>query len=147
MDVLGIKTAGFEPPDAVAADVHRFISRVVQQLDLQFVLRVIELRDGIQQAVHHMHLVEHRQLHGYQRQLLEQTHGMRPFAGMLQIEKYDRQAVRAVAGKTEKHQNVGGIPNRRSPVHGSEEDDGLWWPDKYSRMEEWGLPGCPGGGK
>jgi hypothetical protein len=74
-------------------------------------------RDGVEQAVHHVHLVEDRQLDGHQRQILEQAHGLRVLAGVLQVEENDRQAVRAVAGEAEQHENVGSIPNGRGPVH------------------------------
>ena len=87
VDVFGIETAGFQSLDAGAADVHRFVGGVVQKLDLQLVLRVIHGGDRIQQAVHHVHFIEHRQLDGHQRHFLEQFLRLRVVPGVFQVKE------------------------------------------------------------
>ena len=112
VNVLGIETTGFQALNPSPANFDGLIRRVVQKLDLHLVLRVIQRGDGCQQAVHHVHFIENRELDGHQRQLLEQLFGLRMLPRVFQIEKNDRQPVRAVASKADENNNVRCIPKR-----------------------------------
>ncbi len=54
--------------DEQARDFHGFVGRIVEQLDVELVFRVIEAADGIEKAVDYVLLIEDRQLHGDARQ-------------------------------------------------------------------------------
>src|SRR6266508_167469 len=51
-----------------ARNVHRFVSRIIQYLDLQTLAGIINLRHRSHQTLDHVHLVEERQLNGNRRQ-------------------------------------------------------------------------------
>ena len=106
MDVLCIEAPGFQPLNASTANFHRFIRGIVQKLDLQLVLWIVERGDRIEQAIHDMHFVEHRELDGHQRHILEFFLGFRAFARVLEIQKNDRKTVRAVAGEADQDENI-----------------------------------------
>ena len=59
------------PVDAGAGDALRLVGRVVEHLDLEEIARVVDLRDGVDEPLRHVHLVEDRQLDRDARQLLE----------------------------------------------------------------------------
>ena len=54
-----------------ASDLHGFVGRVVEQLDVELFSRIVEPADGVEQPVHHILLVKDRQLHGDARQVVE----------------------------------------------------------------------------
>ena len=93
VDVLGIESLGYQAGDPIAADLHGAVGGVVQKLDLNLVLRIIDLGNGIQQAIHHVHFIENRELDGHQRQIRKHLHRHRLFAGVLEVEEDDGEAV------------------------------------------------------
>ena len=58
------------PPHRQLGDLLRLVGRVVQDLDLEQVPRIVHLADGVDQPVRDVHLVEDRQLDGDARQVV-----------------------------------------------------------------------------
>ena len=52
-----------------AGDLNGFVGRVVEQLDVELIFRILEPADGVEQPVHDVLLVKDRQLHGDARQV------------------------------------------------------------------------------
>ena len=77
----------------MAADFHGFVSRVVEELDLHFVLRIIQRRDRGEKPVHDVHLVENRELDRDQRDFAEIFERLGMLPRVFQVKKYDRQPV------------------------------------------------------
>lgn len=119
VDVFRIETALFQAINTGPADVHGLVGGIIEQLDLDFVLRVIKSGNRIEQAVHDVHFIEDRKLHGHQRQIIEFAGWARAVADVLEVEENDRQAVGTIAGKAEKDEDVADVPNGRCPVHGN----------------------------
>jgi hypothetical protein len=86
-------------------------------LDLEFVLRVIERCDRVEQAVDHMHFIKDRKLDSDDREFLKMRLGFRTIAGVLEVEENDPEAVGAEAGESDENENVRGVPDGRGPVH------------------------------
>jgi hypothetical protein len=55
----------------LARDAGRLVRGVVEHLDLELVLRVVDLSDALEQPLRDVHLIEHRQLNGHARQFAE----------------------------------------------------------------------------
>ncbi len=88
------------------------ISRVVENLDLKFILRVIKGRDSIEKAVNDMHLIENGQLHSHERKFLsgEFTIRLGTFFTVLEVKKKNGPAVETESGKAQKNDGVREIP-------------------------------------
>ena len=67
VDVLDVEALRGVALHGQPGDVARLVGRVVEDLDFQPVLRVVHPADGLHEAVHHVHLVVERQLHGHRR--------------------------------------------------------------------------------
>ena len=63
--------------DQAASDFDGLVGRVVEQLDVELVFRIVEAADGVEQAVDHVLLVEDRQLHGDARQFVRNERAAR----------------------------------------------------------------------
>ena len=141
MDVIGIKAERLEAVDAIAADVDCLVGRVVEKLDLQFVLRVIERSDRVKQAVDHMHFIEDRKLDRDDREFFEKRLWLWMVARVLEVEENDRKAVRAEAGESDENENVRGVPDGRGPVHEGEKSScGRWVPIGSKKLNINRLP-------
>ena len=68
VEVVDIEAARGMAADGKLRDLFCLVGRIVQNLDLEQVLRVIELADGRDQPVGHVHFVEDRKLDGDPRQ-------------------------------------------------------------------------------
>jgi hypothetical protein len=67
MDQLDIKALCSQRGNARLRQPGRFISRVIQHLDLQAVTRVVKASHRVDEPGHHVHLVEKRKLHRHRR--------------------------------------------------------------------------------
>src|SRR5580693_4210641 len=86
--------------DQVADHLNGFVGRVVENLNIQLVLRIFQPADAINQAVGDILLVEHRQLHGDARKVLKISSRLgRALVAMLVIKINEDVAVHAVGGE------------------------------------------------
>ena len=75
MDELHVETTAAQFLRTRGGDLAGLIGRIVEDLDLQKLLRIIQFAYGAEQTLGHVDLVENRQLHGHLRQLLELARG------------------------------------------------------------------------
>ena len=67
LDVDDVQTFGLPALDAFGGHLKALVCAVVQHLDFELVFGVVDFGHGVDQALHHVELVEHRQLHGHVR--------------------------------------------------------------------------------
>src|SRR6266704_1127791 len=68
MNVMNVASGGGGFVDGSARDVHRFIDRIIQHLNLKTIARVIDLSNCFHQPLDDIHFVEERKLHRNVRQ-------------------------------------------------------------------------------
>ena len=96
VDQLHIEPLRRQFGDHPPGDVRRFVGGIVEQLHLEQLPRVIERRHGPQQPLHHIQLIEDRQLHCDPGQFLESRNGLRDVFAVLQKEINDDVAMQPV---------------------------------------------------
>ncbi len=72
--VMDVEALGSVALDCIARDLHRLVGGVVEHLDLEQLARIADARDGVEQALDHVHLVVERELHGHAWQPRGQGH-------------------------------------------------------------------------
>ena len=92
----------------LAGDVDGLVGGVVEHLDVELVLRVVHLADGIHQAVDDVLLVEDRQLHGDAGQVREAMLGLHGLVAAVAVVHPDELiAVDAVGRQDDEDDEVG----------------------------------------
>ena len=94
--------------DPCGTQLVRAVGRIVEHLDLQPVRGVLQPARGVDDAVRHRALVEHRQLHGDARQLLEAGFGAEAVLAVLAEEEDQPVAVHPVGPDEYKQGEVRG---------------------------------------
>jgi len=103
----------------------RVVGRIVQHLNLQQLLRVFDLDDFLHQALHHVTLVEKRQLDGHRRQLLKMPDRLPGgVLAVLEISVDDLEPVNPVHRENHHHAEVG---NEHGPVEPGQLVDARKW--------------------
>ena len=77
VQVADVEPLGGVPAHRQLRDVLRLVGRIVQDLDLEQLARVVHLADGVDQPVRDVHLVEDGQLDGDARQDVESGQRLR----------------------------------------------------------------------
>ncbi len=88
------------------ADNAGLVDRVVEHLDFQQLARVVDARNGFEQAFHHIALVENRELDGDTRQLRELLRRLRRLAAALHVQIDEIVAMNAVDRKNNENSEV-----------------------------------------
>ena len=97
--------------DARGRQLPGVVGRIVQHLDLEKLLRVIDLADRFEQPLDHIDFIEDRQLHRHFRQLLEMARRHHSSLPVLQ-EKVDNDVpMNSVGGKADQHTQVADGPD------------------------------------
>ena len=110
MDEFSIKAIGLKFEDLSLGNRGCFVGRVVQKLNLKFLLGVIQLCHRSEQALHDVHLVEDRELNRDERELRKFSLNLRAPPRMSQIEVNNTQPMAAITREPEESQNVGYVP-------------------------------------
>ena len=100
-------------------DLHCFVSRIVEHLDLELFARVVDFGNGFHQPIHDVHLVEERQLDGDARQLGFGESGAGPWDEVAIAPEVDDllDAIGAVDGQRSENRE---IDDQDDPVEGIE---------------------------
>ena len=96
-------------------DFRRLVGRVIENLNLQFLLRVIERADGGHELIHHVRLVEDRQLDGDGRQVGELSERFRALSAVLPVAIQNLDFVRSKGGQTNGYKDIAGEPEKCFP--------------------------------
>ena len=109
VDVLDVQVgvARAQVGDLAPADLLRLVGRVVEHLDLEAIVRVADLGDGVEQPLDDVHLVEQRQLHGHGRQIGEGPDRARSLVAVAIVEKDQRRAMEAVEREHQQDDEIG----------------------------------------
>jgi hypothetical protein len=108
---LNIETALTQFLNAGSGHFPSVISRIIQDLDLEQVSRVIHFADRTQKALHHVNFIKNRKLHRYLWQLAKLAGwNSRTFA-VLQEKINDEIPVNAIGRETDEHGEVTRRPN------------------------------------
>src|SRR4029077_2063609 len=111
MNQLNVEAAATQFLGARCGDLAGVIRGIVEDLDLQQILRVIQLPDSPEPALHHINVIKDGQLHRDLRQLFEVAgRHRRPFA-VFEEEINDEIPVNTVGRKTDEHGEITGRPN------------------------------------
>ncbi len=112
----GVAKRGIACHDA-GSDLGGFVGRVVEDLDLQLVLRIVDGADGLDKAVDDELLVEDGQLDRDPRQLFEVLGRIGVVVlAVFEIEIAERVAVHAVDRQHDHHEEVGNQQRRVKPI-------------------------------
>ncbi len=112
MDVRDVQSARRQSLAFRRRDIARLVGGVVQHLDLELLVRIVELGHGLQKPAHDVVFIEERQLHGDGRQLLEMALRLHIATYVLEKEIDDRPPVNAVCRQTNEHAQVTGAPDK-----------------------------------
>ncbi len=108
MHVLDVEPPLGQPAAAPSGQGRSLVGRVVQDLDLQSIPRIVEAAGGLDHALDHGRLVEHRQLDRDRRKAAKLV-GSRAIRGQVaipQIDEHDPVAVGPVDAKHQDHRRV-----------------------------------------
>ena len=104
--IVELGEAARELGDLALADLLRLVGRVVEHLDLEAVARVADARDGLEQPLDDVHLVEERELDRHARQIGEHAQGPRPLVAVPVEHPDERAAVESVGGERQQDDEV-----------------------------------------
>src|SRR4051794_27983892 len=113
MDQFDVEPLTLKLGNAGRGKIARVIGRVVEDLDLELVLRVIDFAHRAQQSFYDVDFVENRELHRHDRQLVEMAGGDRAATAVLQEQINDDIPVNPVCGEADQHTHVADRPNDR----------------------------------
>ncbi len=106
VDVEDGKAEGAVALDALAGDELRLVGRIVENLNFEAVARVIELRDGLDEALDHVALVVDRELHRDPRPLRDFRRRSGNILAMLEEVVDEDVAMNSVHRQNHHHQEI-----------------------------------------
>ena len=96
--------------DQETSDLHGFVGRIVEQLDVELFFRIVEPAHGVKQPVYYVLLIKDRQLHRDARQVIrmKMRRGCRGLLFFVLVIKIDQPvAVRPVRRQNDQHDEIG----------------------------------------
>jgi len=106
VQVADIKPAKRVTPHRPLGDGRGLVGRIIQDLDLEQILRIIHLADGVDEPVGDVHLVENRELHGDTRQCREFRRRQRRPILVFRVKIHEVVAVPSIDGQNAEHEKV-----------------------------------------
>ncbi len=113
MNQFNIEPATLQFGHARRGQLTGIVRRIVEDLNLEPIFRIIDLTDRPEKALHHVDFIEDRQLHRHVRQLLEPASRHRRAFPMLQEQVNDYIPMDSVSGEAEQHAHVAHCPDDR----------------------------------
>src|SRR6266404_9600022 len=93
--------------DQGARDFDVFVGRVIQELNVEFLARVVQLADCVEQTVNNVLLIKNGQLHGDARQIVEISCRIRGLVFLVLVVKIDEPiAMRSVRCQDDQYDEV-----------------------------------------
>ena len=107
VDVLDVESARGLAPNGELGDVARLVGRIVEDLNLEELERVVDRADRVDEPIDDVHLVVDRQLDGDDRPLTDRRRRARDLVLVLQVLVDDEVAVPPVDAKDTEDEEVG----------------------------------------
>ena len=119
VDVLDVNSLRSQPVDRQFGDAARHVRRVVQDLDLQTIARVLDGAHRLDQTIRDVHLVVERQLDRDNRERLERRERLRLAVTVPHVQVHEVVAMPSVNRENDQGEKVGGERRGFSGGHGS----------------------------
>ena len=117
VDVGDVDARARVPPHGACRDTGRLVCRVVQDLNLEQVPRIVQLADRVDQPVGDVHLVVNRQLNSDARQLVEGSERFWLVSLVLHVQVHQVVPVPSIHGQNNQNEEIGRENQRLNRGH------------------------------